>query len=94
MSMLKVLGAAAMLTAISFTPARAQGEVVWEPGYCAQFYPYANCQNNGPGNPLTDPKFPRGPRGSYARAWSDRQIVGVAPRRSVHSRRSAPTPYR
>jgi hypothetical protein len=23
-----------------------------EPGYCAQFYPTANCNNKGPGNPL------------------------------------------
>jgi hypothetical protein len=93
MSMLKALGAATMLTAISFTPARTQ-QVVWEPGYCAQFYPYANCQNDGPGNPLTDPNYPRGPQGSYARVWSDGQTVGVAPRRSVHSRRSAPTTFR
>jgi hypothetical protein len=41
MSMLKALGAAAMLTAISLTQVPAQ-QVVWEPGHCAQFYPYAN----------------------------------------------------
>jgi hypothetical protein len=27
-----------------------------EPGYCAFFYPNANCQNKGPGNPYTDPR--------------------------------------
>jgi hypothetical protein len=32
-------------------PALAQA-VVCDPGYCAQFYPNANCQNYGPGNPL------------------------------------------
>ena len=34
-------------------PAMAQ-EVIYNPGYCAQFYPNANCQNKGPGNPYTD----------------------------------------
>ncbi len=28
-------------------------EVIYNPGYCAQFYPNANCQNKGPGNPYT-----------------------------------------
>jgi hypothetical protein len=27
--------------------------VISEPGYCAQFYPNANCQNLGAGNPYT-----------------------------------------
>ena len=26
-------------------------EVIRDPGYCAQYYPNANCQNYGPGNP-------------------------------------------
>ena len=34
-------------------PALAQA-VIEDPGYCAQFYPDANCQNLGPGNPYTD----------------------------------------
>ena len=25
-----------------------------DPGYCAEFYPNANCRNLGPGNPYTD----------------------------------------
>jgi hypothetical protein len=46
--------ATAMLTAAtSVTPALAQA-VIEDPGYCAQFYPNANCQNLGPGNPYTD----------------------------------------
>jgi hypothetical protein len=45
-----VLSAALLATAFS-TQARAQA-VVEDPGYCAQFYPSANCQNYGPGNPL------------------------------------------
>jgi hypothetical protein len=43
MSILKPLGTAAVLTAISFTPVQAQA-VMQEPAYCAQFYPGANCQ--------------------------------------------------
>ena len=26
-------------------------QVIYNPGYCAQFYPNANCQNRGPGSP-------------------------------------------
>ena len=60
MSILKAFGAAAMPIAISFTPAAAQwGQVIQEPGYCAFFYPNANCQNKGPGNPYTDPNYYR-----------------------------------
>jgi len=32
------------------TPVAAQ-EVIYNPGWCAQFYPNANCQNKGPGSP-------------------------------------------
>jgi len=49
------IGAAAAIAAAAFAaPALAQA-VVEEPGYCAQYYPNANCQNYGPGNPATDP---------------------------------------
>jgi hypothetical protein len=30
-------------------------QVMSEPGYCAQFYPSANCQNKGAGNPIPIP---------------------------------------
>jgi hypothetical protein len=50
MSKLAMLGAA-LLVAAFITPASAQA-VVEDPGYCAQFYPNANCQNYGPGNPM------------------------------------------
>jgi hypothetical protein len=43
---------AVLMTAAPFSPAVAQ-EVIYNPGYCAQFYPNANCQNKGPGNPYT-----------------------------------------
>jgi len=49
---LKLLGAAGMLASALASPAMAQ-EVISEPGYCAQFYPNANCQNKGSGNPYT-----------------------------------------
>jgi hypothetical protein len=45
-----VLGAALLATAFS-SEAHAQAAVE-DPGYCAQYYPNANCQNYGPGNPL------------------------------------------
>jgi len=48
-----LIGAAALMAAASVTPALAQA-VIEDPGYCAQFYPNANCQNLGPGNPYTD----------------------------------------
>ncbi|WP_051334433.1 hypothetical protein [Bradyrhizobium sp. Ai1a-2] len=51
MSSFKLLGAAVALCVVS-APALAQ-QVISEPGYCAQFYPNANCQNKGPGNPYT-----------------------------------------
>jgi hypothetical protein len=52
MTKLKLLSAAAILSAALATPALAQ-EVIYNPGYCAQFYPNANCQNKGPNNPYT-----------------------------------------
>ena len=72
----RLLGVAAASFMITM-PAMAQA-VISEPGYCAQFYPSANCQNKGPGNPYTDPNYQRG---QNAAAWSDHQTVGVAPRR-------------
>ena len=60
----RVLGAAAILAAALASPAMAQ-QVIDDPGYCAQFYPNANCQNLGPGNPYT---------GDYQRqVYGDRQ---------------------
>jgi hypothetical protein len=46
---LRLLGAAALvLSSALASPVMAQ-EVIYNPGYCAQFYPNANCQNKGPG---------------------------------------------
>jgi hypothetical protein len=53
MTRFKILGAAAILASALASPALAQ-EVITNPGKCAQYYPNANCQNLGPGNPYTD----------------------------------------
>jgi hypothetical protein len=50
---LALIGAAAVAAAAFATPVLAQA-VIEDPGYCAQFYPNANCENLGPGNPYTD----------------------------------------
>jgi BA14K-like protein len=52
MSHFKLLGAVAILATAIASPVLAQ-QVISEPGYCAQFYPNANCQNKGYGNPYT-----------------------------------------
>jgi hypothetical protein len=49
-----LIGAALVAAALA-VPASAQ-EVITNPGKCAQYYPNANCDNYGPGNPY---------RGSY-----------------------------
>ena len=58
-----LIGAAALAAAASATPALAQAAIS-DPGYCAQFYPNANCQNLGPGNPHTD-------GGYYRNTWQN-----------------------
>jgi hypothetical protein len=45
-----ILAAAAILASTLASPVMAQ-QVIYNPGYCAQFYPNANCQNRGPGSP-------------------------------------------
>ena len=87
---LKQLGAAAILTAITFTPAAAQ-QAMSEPAYCAQFYPGANCQNKGPGNPYTDPNYRRY-GGQSSGQWQSGEGVGIAPKRPARTR-SALTSY-
>jgi hypothetical protein len=53
MTKLRLLGVAALILSSALaSPVMAQ-EVIYSPGYCAQFYPNANCQNKGPGNPYT-----------------------------------------
>jgi len=50
-----IVGATALAAAAFATPVLAQ-PVVENPGYCAQYYPDANCQNYGAGNPVGDPR--------------------------------------
>ena len=47
-----LIGAASLAIAAIVSPAAAQ-PVISNPGYCAQFYPDANCQNLGANNPYT-----------------------------------------
>jgi hypothetical protein len=44
---------AAIAVFIAAAPVSAAPPVITNPGWCAQFYPNANCQNYGPGNPYT-----------------------------------------
>ena len=75
---------AAILASVAATPGLAQ-EVIYEPGYCAQFYPSANCQNSGPGNPL-DPNW-RHDGGGWSAVWAPNSTVGVV-RKRPHRHRS------
>jgi hypothetical protein len=53
MTKLGLFGAAAVVLSSALAgPVMAQ-QVISNPGYCAQFYPNANCQNKGPNNPYT-----------------------------------------
>ncbi len=90
MPTLKLLGAVAVLSAAIATPAPAQ-QVIYEPGYCAFFYPNANCQNEGPGNPYTDPNYRRGAM-QNDRTWSSGETVGIAPKRSRTHRSGSAAP--
>jgi len=69
MSTFKLLGAVAVLSSLSATPMLAQA-VMSEPAYCAQFYPTANCQNKGPGNPY----------GHYQQPAGAGETVGMPPK--------------
>ena len=68
------LGAVALLFLSALaSPASAQ-HVITNPGKCAQFYPNANCQNYGPGNPYTSYGWRRtdsshGYRGNRRHDW-------------------------
>jgi hypothetical protein len=55
------------------------------------FYPNANCQNKGPGNPYTVPNFQRGAI-QNDRTWSSGQTAGVAGERSRTHRSESSAP--
>ena len=70
---IRILAAAAILASALASPAMAQ-QVIYNPGYCAQFYPNANCQNRGPGSPYYAAATSVRPIGDQAyqdRAWRD-----------------------
>jgi hypothetical protein len=73
-----LIGAATVAAAAFATPALAQ-QVIQDPGRCAQFYPNANCQNLGPGNPYTD-------GGYWRNDWRDGNASMEQPRWHHHER--------
>jgi hypothetical protein len=85
----RLVGAAAVLFAIG-APAMTQ-EVIYEPGYCAQYYPDANCQNNGPNNP--DSAEYRRHIGHNGAMSSGDKTVGATGKRT-HAHRSQPSGVR
>jgi len=59
-------GTALLIGALTASAAMAQ-EVIPNPGRCAQYYPNANCENFGPGNPYRGPQsYQQGWRNGYA----------------------------
>ena len=83
MSIVRILGATVVLSAISATPVSAQ-QVMSEPAYCAFFYPNANCQNKGPGNPYTDPNYRRN-GGLGSGQWPYETSTTAAPKKPRRS---------
>ena len=81
-----VLLGAVLAAAVLASPAGAQ-EVIYNPGYCAQFYPNANCQNKGPGNPYTDSNYQR-------RISQGDPMLGADPTAGVVRKRSRTSMYR
>jgi len=61
MSSSRLFGVVAVLSNLSATPVLAQA-VIQEPGYCAFFYPNANCQNKGPRQSLWQLSATRRPK--------------------------------
>ena len=82
MSTLKLF-AAAILASVVATPVLAQA-VISEPGYCAFFYPTANCNNKGPGNSYTDPNWRR--EGGWSAGQVPSSTVGVVRKRPPRHR--------
>ncbi|MET0678381.1 MAG: hypothetical protein ABW175_21495 [Bradyrhizobium sp.] len=79
MAMYKLLGTAAALALMS-APSVAQ-QAMGEPGYCAFYYPNANCQNKGPGNPYTGDSWLRfNHAAAIAASPPDRVVRRRAPR--------------
>ena len=73
--MAKLAAISAVLLLALAAPASAQ-HVIYNPGRCAQYYPNANCQNLGPGNPYTSYGWQTNYGWRRAHAWH-----GYYPRR-------------
>jgi opacity protein-like surface antigen len=73
--MKSVLFGAALMAGLLAAPASAQ-HVITNPGWCAQFYPNANCQNYGRGNPYTSYGWRRAYNSSYGYRGHHRYYQG------------------
>jgi hypothetical protein len=82
MSIFRNVGAAVVVWAAWATAVPAQ-QAMSEPAYCAFFYPNANCQNKGPGNPYTDPNYRRN-GGSSSGQWANATVT-TEPKRTRRS---------
>ena len=82
MTTYRLLGAAAALAMIA-GPAAAQ-HVIEEPGYCAFYYPNANCTNEGPGNPYTGDAWLRLKQG-HARPDGSQTAPGVVAKKRART---------
>ena len=65
-------------------PAMAQ-QVMGEPGYCAFYYPNANCQNKGPAIPIPVTPGCASTRRPMAAAPTDRVVRSAAPIPDIHA---------
>jgi hypothetical protein len=82
MSIVRAFGTALVISAASTATAAAQ-QAMSEPAYCAFFYPNANCQDKGPGNPYTDPNYRR--NGAWGAAQGSNPAVDAQPKRTRKS---------
>jgi hypothetical protein len=89
MSSSRLFAVVAVLSSLSATPVLAQA-VIQNPGYCAFYYPNANCQNKGLGNPYGNYEQP----GVQKNDWSNSETVAMAPKRSRTHHRSGPSATR
>ena len=76
MSTLKLFAAAILVASVVATPVLAAS---------AQFYPTANCNNEGPGNPYTDPNW-RNNGGGWGAVQAPNSTVGVVRKRPPRHR--------
>jgi hypothetical protein len=77
MKKIMALSGAALLIGMLTAGAASAQEVIPNPGKCAQYYPNANCENYGPGNPY------RGPQ-SYQQGWRNGYAWDRHPAHSRH----------